>query len=182
MDRFRGRPAGGDPVSTPHRIVAEVWDRYLLQVPHSDPVSRHRTMATAHLACARANYLLSNPDGSYPTPDGKPPCVVYAIRTHDRLVEVTCPSDPTEATRRILQAEINTEAAAIPEEGSRTHWEARYGVGNVWSTAELSATFTIHSFAAPFCRVTRLSDGVSGWLQFAHSPRNYFNFQPQGER
>lgn len=77
--------------NTPSRIVAEVWDRYLLQVPQSDPVSRHRTVAAAHIACARANHLLSNPDGSYPTHDGQPPCVVYAVRTHDRRVEVEAP-------------------------------------------------------------------------------------------
>ena len=70
------------------RIIAEVWDRSLAGIPGSEPVSRHRTLAAAHIACVRANYLLSDPDGAYPTPDGKPPCVVYAIRTHDRCVEV----------------------------------------------------------------------------------------------
>lgn len=103
------------------------------------------------------------------------PVVEQALR--DAGVVVQSPDDPTEATRRVLVASINAEAAAIPEEGSRAHWEAKHGVGNVWSTAELSAAFHVHSFRAPFVVVTRLRDGVSGTLRFAHSPRYYFDFQ-----
>lgn len=46
-----------------------------------------------------------------------------------------------------------------------------------WTTSEMTEEFTVHSFAAPFCYVTRKSDGVSGWLEFTHMPRWYFNFQ-----
>ena len=94
------------PTNTPSRVVAEVWDRYLLPIPGSDPVSRHRTLAAAHLACARANYFLADPDGRYSTPDGQPPCVVYEVRTHDRRVEVEVPSPLTpaeEATVSIIR-------------------------------------------------------------------------------
>jgi hypothetical protein len=82
------------------RILAEVWDRYLLQVPGSDPVSRHRSVEAAQRACARLNHAMSDPDGSYPS--GRPPYVVYA-RLPDRheFVELvswkagTRPSDDT---------------------------------------------------------------------------------------
>ena len=45
-------------------------------------------------------------------------------------------------------------------------------------TAEMTAAFTVHSFAAPFVIVTRKSDGVRGTLEFTHSPRRYFGFAP----
>jgi hypothetical protein len=47
-----------------------------------------------------------------------------------------------------------------------------------WTTAEMSAEFTVHSFAAPFVIVTRKSDGAKGTLEFTHSPRFYFGFTP----
>jgi hypothetical protein len=46
------------------------------------------------------------------------------------------------------------------------------------TTAEMSAEFTVHSFAAPFVIVTRKSDGQRGTLEFTHSPRFYFGFTP----
>jgi hypothetical protein len=47
-----------------------------------------------------------------------------------------------------------------------------------WNTAELQEDFTVHGFGAPFVHVTRKSDGKKGTLQFTHSPRVYFGFQP----
>lgn len=79
-------------------------------------------------------------------------------------------SDPTEAIRRERVAEIN----AVP--GSRAALEAQYG--QVWSTDELSEEFEALGFMAPLIVVRRRSDGRKGSLEFQHSPRFYFNFQP----
>jgi len=77
-------------------------------------------------------------------------------------------SDPTEATRRALVAEINHEP------GSREALEAEHG--QVWSTSEMSKDFNVLSFAAPFIVVTRKSDNARGTLTFQHSPRFYFGW------
>lgn len=79
-------------------------------------------------------------------------------------------SDPTEAIRRERVAEIN----AVP--GSRAALEAQYG--QVWDTDELSEEFEATGFMAPLIVVRRRSDGIKGSLEFQHSPRFYFNFQP----
>lgn len=78
--------------------------------------------------------------------------------------------DPTETLRRERLAEINT----IP--GSREDLEAKYGP--VWTTQELAGTFKVIGFMAPLVVVRRISDGVEGSLEFQHSPRLYFNFEP----
>lgn len=78
-------------------------------------------------------------------------------------------SDPTENIRRVEQAVINANA------GPREEMEAKYG--QVWSTDELSEEFTVTGFAAPYVIVTRKSDNKVGSLQFAHSPRFYFNWK-----
>jgi len=79
-------------------------------------------------------------------------------------------SDPTEVPRRQRLAEIN----AAP--GSREALEAKHG--KVWDTSELTAEFAVTGFMAPLVVVRRKSDGVVGSLEFQHSPRLYFNFQP----
>ena len=81
--------------------------------------------------------------------------------------------DPTENQRRSMVAEIN----AAP--GSRESLESQYG--SVWDTRELSAEFTVHGFLAPYCVVTRKSDGSLGTLMFQHSPRYYFGFEADTE-
>lgn len=60
-------------------------------------------------------------------------------------------------------------AAARPE------YEAKHG--QVWTTAEMQAEFTVMGFAAPYVVVTRKSDGKVGSLQFTHSPRFYFKWE-----
>jgi hypothetical protein len=45
-----------------------------------------------------------------------------------------------------------------------------------YTTAEMSAEFSVVGFAAPFVVVVRKSDGVKGSMEFTHSPRFYFNF------
>lgn len=80
-------------------------------------------------------------------------------------------TDTTEAVRCQRLVEINAEP------GSREALEAQHG--RVWSTAEMRAEFTVQGFAAPFVIVRRNSDGVRGSLEFRHSPRFYFSFQPE---
>ena len=79
-------------------------------------------------------------------------------------------SDPTEAIRRERLVEIN----AVP--GSREALEAKYG--QVWDTDQMSEEFQAIGFMAPIIVVRRRSDGVKGSLEFQHSPRFYFSFQP----
>ncbi len=76
--------------------------------------------------------------------------------------------DETEEIRRVMQAEINAEAAdrAALEEVQ----------GQVWDTDELRRDFEVLGFMAPFVVVKRKADGVKGSLLFQHSPRFYFNF------
>ena len=79
--------------------------------------------------------------------------------------------DETEHARRARQAELNTNAFE-----QRAEAEARFG--EVWTTAELARDFRVLGFAAPFVVVERISDGQRGSLEFQHSPRFFFNWQP----
>ena len=79
-------------------------------------------------------------------------------------------TDETEPIRRRRLAEINAEP------GSREALEAQYG--KVWTTDELAEEFQIIGFMAPLCVVKRRSDGVKGSVEFQHSPRYFFSFQP----
>lgn len=78
--------------------------------------------------------------------------------------------DPTEPARRQRLAEINAQP------GSREALEAQHG--QVWDTDQLRDEFEAIGFMAPYVVVRRLSDGMKGSLEFQHSPRFYFNFQP----
>ena len=60
------------------------------------------------------------------------------------------------------------------ESAARADLEKRYG--KVWNTQELQADFEVIGFAAPFVKAVRKSDGVTGYLEFTHSPRFYFSF------
>lgn len=62
------------------------------------------------------------------------------------------------------------------EQAARQRLEGVHGKGDVFDTAELTDKFNVHSFLAPFCSVTRKSDGKKGTLQFDHRPRFYYNF------
>ena len=79
-------------------------------------------------------------------------------------------SDPTEAIRHQLVAEINAEP------GSREALEALHG--QVWNTEELSRDFEVLGFMAPMIAVRRKSDGINGSLYFQHGPRFYYSFEP----
>ena len=47
-----------------------------------------------------------------------------------------------------------------------------------WNTTELQEDFTVIGFGHGYCAVKRKSDGVTGSLDFDHSPRKYYNFKP----
>jgi len=78
-------------------------------------------------------------------------------------------SDPTEATRREMVAELRATA------GPRAELEAKYG--ECWDTKELQEIFSVEGFMAPFVVVRRKSDGKRGSLMFQGSPRFYFKFE-----
>ena len=56
----------------------------------------------------------------------------------------------------------------------REQLEEEYG--EVWTAQKLQEDFFVHNFIAPFCQVTRKSDGKTGVLEFIHMPRLYYNF------
>lgn len=66
--------------------------------------------------------------------------------------------------------EMDTEIAAAQAATDRA-------MGKTWTTAQMTAEFTVEQFAAPFVIVTRKSDGARGSLEFQHMPRMYFNWQ-----
>ena len=82
-------------------------------------------------------------------------------------------NDPTEAARRERLAKINAEP------GSREALEGQHG--QVWDTQQLAQDFEVIGFMAPLVVVRRRSDGVKGSLEFQHSPRFFFNWQPHEE-
>jgi hypothetical protein len=82
-------------------------------------------------------------------------------------------NDPTEAIRRQRLVEINL----VP--GSREALEAEHG--QVWDTTQLGQDFEAIGFMAPLIVVRRRSDVVKGSLEFQHSPRFYFNWQPHNK-
>ena len=79
-------------------------------------------------------------------------------------------ADPTEQIRRARAAEINSE------DNTRQTLEAKHG--QVWSTEEMQEEFDVVGFMAPLVVVTRKLDSAKGSLEFSHSPRFYFNWQP----
>jgi hypothetical protein len=83
-------------------------------------------------------------------------------------------NDPTEAIRRERLIEIN----AVP--GSREALEAEHG--QVWDTGQLTEDFEVIGFMAPVVVARRRADGQKGSLEFQHSPRFYFNWQPHEGR
>ena len=76
------------------------------------------------------------------------------------------PTDPTEAARRDLVPEVPAALAAHIAAG-----------GQVWSTEEMRAEFTVQGFMAPFVVVTRKNTGQTGTLEFTHAPRWYFGWR-----
>jgi hypothetical protein len=79
-------------------------------------------------------------------------------------------NDPTEAARRERLAEINAEP------GNREALELEHG--QVWDTQQLAQDFQVIGYLAPLVVVRRKADGVKGSLEFQHTPRFYFRFEP----
>ena len=79
-------------------------------------------------------------------------------------------SDPTEAIRREMVAEINADP------GSRQALEAKHG--QVWDTDQLCEEFDVIGFMAPYVVAIKKSDGRKGSLEFQNSPRFYYGFKP----
>jgi hypothetical protein len=75
-----------------------------------------------------------------------------------------------EIARRQRAMELNRDP------GSSSQLEARHG--RTWNAEELARDFEVIGFAAPYVVVRRKSDGTMGSLEFQHSPRFYFNFEP----
>jgi hypothetical protein len=75
-------------------------------------------------------------------------------------------TDPTEAARRAMISDgvPQLDLAAEP--------------GQTWTTEQLKAEFEVLGFMAPYVVARRLSDGVTGSLEFTHSPRVYFAWSP----
>jgi hypothetical protein len=80
-------------------------------------------------------------------------------------------SDSTETIRKELLGHINAEP------GSREALQAEHG--QIWDTKQLGEDFDVLGFMAPVVVVRRKSDGQKGSLFFQHSPRFYFDFQPE---
>ena len=80
-------------------------------------------------------------------------------------------ADQTESIRRTLCKSLNSEP------GSREDLESRYG--DVWDTSQLQEHFSVLGFCAPFCVVSRKTDGVRGSVLFQHSPRFFHSFKPE---
>jgi len=85
-------------------------------------------------------------------------------------------ADETEGFRRVAVAAINSAVQSDEPDPERKRLEAEYG--QVWDTEQLSKDFSVEGFMAPFCVVSRKSDGVKGSIMFQHRPRFYFSFTP----
>ncbi len=79
-----------------------------------------------------------------------------------------------EQFRRQEVSRINNEVQSEEKSDERMRLEEKYG--EVWDTAELQKDFDVTGFLAPYVDVRRKSDGMTGSLEFQHSPRLYFNF------
>jgi hypothetical protein len=79
------------------------------------------------------------------------------------------PQEQVELVQRARLAEINSH----PE--GRALLEKQYG--QVWDTDDLRRDFEVLQFAAPWLVVKRRADGVTGTLEFQHSPRFYWGFR-----
>jgi hypothetical protein len=80
-------------------------------------------------------------------------------------------NDETEGIRREMVEHVPSE---------REKLEGKYG--QLWDTGELTRDFTVEGFMAPFVVVTRKSDGQKGVMEFQHSPRYYYSFEPVSKR
>ena len=85
-------------------------------------------------------------------------------------------SDPTEGIRREMVADINSQVEGT-EETERERLEDLHG--KIWNTKELSESFEVLGFMAPFVTVKSKATGKCGTMMFQHFPRFYFNFESE---
>jgi hypothetical protein len=79
-------------------------------------------------------------------------------------------TDPTENIRRAM---VETGQPAQDLTDAHTVGEP------TWDTEALRAEFEVLGFMAPFVFARRKSTGEKGSLEFTHSPRVYFDWQPE---
>ncbi len=92
------------------------------------------------------------------------------------MSELSFKEDPTENIRRAKVAELNGSVEEDTVDQAREKLAAQYG--QLWDTQQLQEEFAVQGFMAPYITVRRKSDGATGTLQFTHSPRFYFRWQP----
>lgn len=80
-------------------------------------------------------------------------------------------ADTTKSIRKQMVAELNLD------DNTKADLEAKHG--KVWTTSEMSAEYEALGFMAPYIIVRKRETGERGSLMFTHSPRFYFNFQPE---
>jgi len=86
--------------------------------------------------------------------------------------------------RKQLIALIDQERGEIARSedmirGMKWHLELIVEKGETWTTEELRRDYIVVGFCAPYVEVIRRRDNVRGALEFRHSPRFYFDFQPE---
>ena len=84
--------------------------------------------------------------------------------------------DNTEDFRRAKVDAINLQVESNDEDLERKRLEDLYG--KVYDTQEMSKSFTVDGFMAPYIVCIEKSTGVKGCMEFQHSPRFYFDFRP----
>lgn len=84
-------------------------------------------------------------------------------------------NDDTETFRRERIQDLNS---GLTENKEARRAELQQAYGNVWDSGQVRERFEILSFLAPFVVARDKATGKKGSLEFCHSPRFYFNWQP----
>ena len=83
--------------------------------------------------------------------------------------------DTTEAIRKAETVIINSLVESDDKANERARLERLHG--RVWDTSELTKSFEVSSFMAPYVVVTEKSSGRKGTMLFQDRPRFYFGFK-----
>ena len=140
-------------------LKAVVYSVHIPSRMRRDYGSSRRLIEAVRVCCSRRNTDCFHSD------TGKK--VVNQQLNNERKIM----SDPTEPIRREMVAQLNSI------EGSREYFESKYG--EVFDTSQLQQEFEVIAFLCPFVSVRRRSDNLKGSVMFQHSPRFYFQFQPE---
>ena len=71
---------------------------------------------------------------------------------------------------------IEIKDSTRPENKGKTLEYLKNKYSEVMTTNEMQEKYTVQGFSAPIVSVIRKADNVSGYLEFTHNPRYYFNF------